>query len=75
LEPGSFVVALKGYERDVFQKLFLVMWRCRGDAVDCLVAKVEMEGMKSKLRATQRMKQRETLNVASRSLTTTLKGV
>jgi hypothetical protein len=57
LEPGSFVVALKGYERDVFQNLFLVMWRCRGDAIDCLVAKVEMEGMKSKLRATQRTKQ------------------
>jgi hypothetical protein len=56
LEPGSFVVALEGYERDVFQKLFLVMWRCRGDAIDCLVAKVEMEGLKSKLRATQRMK-------------------
>jgi hypothetical protein len=51
LEQGSFVVALKGYEEDVFQKLFLVMWRCRGDAVNCLVAKVEMDGVKSKLRA------------------------
>ena len=51
LEPGSFVVALKGYERDVFKKLFLVMWRCRKDAIDCLVTKVEIDGMKSKLRA------------------------
>ena len=51
MDPGSFVVALEGYEEDIFQKMFLVMWRCRGDAVNCLVAKVEMEGMKSKLRA------------------------
>jgi hypothetical protein len=43
LEPGSSVVVLEGYKSDVFQKLFLVMWRCRGNAMDCLVAKVEME--------------------------------
>jgi hypothetical protein len=65
LEPGSFVVALKGYERDVFQKLFLVMWRCRGDAIDCLVAKVEMEGMRSKLRAIPENEANEAQNVAA----------
>ena len=51
LDPGSFVVALKGYENDASKKLYIVMWRCRKDAVDCLVAKVEQEGMMSKLRA------------------------
>eukprot|EP00978_Attheya_sp_CCMP212_P011427 scaffold28204_cov42-Attheya_sp.AAC.2 len=51
LAVGSFVVALNGYEMDIFKKMFLVMWRCRGDAINCLVAKVEMEGMRSKLRA------------------------
>jgi hypothetical protein len=51
LDPGSFVVALKGYENDVFRKLFIVMWRCRKEAIDCLVGKVELEGMKSKIRA------------------------
>ena len=65
LEPGSFVVALKGYERDVFQKLFLVMWRCRGDAVNCLVTKVEMDGLKSKLRAIPENEAKEGQNVAS----------
>jgi hypothetical protein len=29
----------------------LVMWKCRGDALNCLVAKIEMDGMNSKLRA------------------------
>ena len=50
LSIGSFVVALKGYERNVSQKMFIVMWRCRGDAMNCLVAKAEMDGMFSKLR-------------------------
>jgi len=51
LEPGSFVVALEGYEKDWVKKMFLVMWRCRGDALNCLVAKVEMDAILSKLRA------------------------
>ena len=51
LEPGSFVVALKGYEKDIAKKMFLVMWRCRGEALNCFVSKVEMEATLSKLRA------------------------
>jgi hypothetical protein len=51
LSVGSFVVALKGYEDDIQKKLMMVMWRCRGDNMNCLVAKVEKDGMKSKLRA------------------------
>jgi len=51
LKMGSFVVALRGYETDVSRKMFLVMWKCRGDHMNCLVAKMEMDGMRSKLRA------------------------
>ena len=51
LDPGSVVVALKGYENDIFRKLFVVMWRCRKDAVNCLVGKVEIDGVKSKIQA------------------------
>lgn len=50
LTIGSFVVALRGYERNVSEKMFIVMWRCRGDAMNCLVSKPEMDGMFSKLR-------------------------
>mmetsp|Transcript_7445 Transcript_7445/g.20703 ORF Transcript_7445/g.20703 Transcript_7445/m.20703 type:complete len:941 (-) Transcript_7445:2571-5393(-) len=50
LSMGSFVVALRGYERNVSQKMFIVMWRCRGDAMNCLVSKAELDGMFSKLR-------------------------
>jgi len=50
---GAFVVALKGFETNTVKKMFLVMWRCRGEngTCNCLVAKMEQEGMKSKLRA------------------------
>lgn len=51
LSVGSFAAVLEGYERDAGKKMVLVMWRCRADAVNCLVAKVEIDGMKSKLRA------------------------
>jgi len=51
LEPGSFVVVLEGYEKDIVKKMFVVMWRCRGVAMNCLVAKVEMEAIIAKLRA------------------------
>ena len=50
LEPGSFVVTLKGYEKDVAKKMYLSMWR-RLNCINCFVAKVEMEGLISKMRA------------------------
>lgn len=51
LSVGAFVVLLKGYETDMNRKMMLTMWRCRGDAINCLVNKVEVDGMKSKLAA------------------------
>jgi 16S rRNA C967 or C1407 C5-methylase (RsmB/RsmF family) len=51
LSVGSFLVALEGYEHDISKKLMMVMWRCRGDNINCLVCKVERDGMKSKMRA------------------------
>ena len=51
LSLGSFVVALRGHENSISRKMFLSMWRCKYEAVNCLVAKVEIDGMKSKLRA------------------------
>jgi hypothetical protein len=48
---GSFVIFLKGYENDYIKKLVVVMWRCRGDAVNCLVNQAELDGMKSKVRS------------------------
>jgi hypothetical protein len=53
ISPGSFVVALEGCEKDWKKKMMLVMWRCRSDTVNCMVGKVEMEGMRSKLKAIQ----------------------
>ena len=50
LSPGSFVVALKGYEKDVAKKMYLSMWR-RPNCINCFVAKVEMEALTSKMRA------------------------
>lgn len=49
LSPGSFVVVLEGYEDTLDQKLVLCMWKCRGESVDGLVAKVEVDGILSKL--------------------------
>jgi len=48
---GSFVVALKGFENNVRKKMFVTLWRCRGDVINCLVNKHDMEGIKSKLKA------------------------
>jgi len=48
---GSFVVVLEGFENNYAKKMMMVMWRCRSEAVNCLVCKTEMDGMKSKLRA------------------------
>ena len=51
LTPGCFIVTLDGYEKDLSKKMFLVMWRRPGKAVNCFVSKVEMEAILSKLRA------------------------
>jgi len=48
---GAFVVALEGYEQDIAKKMYLVMWKCRGDNVNCLVATVEMASFENKLKA------------------------
>eukprot|EP00540_Astrosyne_radiata_P004692 CAMPEP_0116867796 /NCGR_PEP_ID=MMETSP0418-20121206/26826_1 /TAXON_ID=1158023 /ORGANISM="Astrosyne radiata, Strain 13vi08-1A" /LENGTH=263 /DNA_ID=CAMNT_0004503667 /DNA_START=35 /DNA_END=827 /DNA_ORIENTATION=+ len=49
---GGFVVILEGFENDLTRrKMILVMWRGRGDSCNCLVSKVEKEGIRSKLRA------------------------
>jgi len=50
LDPGSFVVALDGYEKDISKKMYLVMWRKNG-VVDCFVTKIEKDAMLSKMRA------------------------
>ena len=55
LIPGSFVIQLTGFEEDVAKKLCMVMWKCRGDAVNCLVSKIEVDGIKSKLRAVKEL--------------------
>jgi 16S rRNA C967 or C1407 C5-methylase (RsmB/RsmF family) len=47
--PGSFVVILDGYEDKLDQKLMVCMWKCRGESIDSLVAKVEVDGLLSKL--------------------------
>jgi hypothetical protein len=51
LSLGAFVVALKGYENDITKKMYLVMWKCRGDNVNCLVNKIDMSAFHHKLDA------------------------
>lgn len=51
VEPGSFVAVLKGYEDQMHQKLVATMWKCRGDKVDGLVGKGDIEVLKNKLAA------------------------
>jgi len=51
LSTGAFAVALEGYETDVRSKLFLTMWKCRHDNVNCLVARAELDGFQNKLKA------------------------
>ncbi len=51
LKLGAFVVVLEGYENKTEKKMFLVMWRGKGESVDCLVTKVDKEGINSKLDA------------------------
>jgi 16S rRNA C967 or C1407 C5-methylase (RsmB/RsmF family) len=48
---GSFCVVLDGYQKDFSRKMMMTMWRCRGDNINGLVAKVELESMKTKLAA------------------------
>jgi hypothetical protein len=40
-----------GYEDDITKKMYLVMWKCRGDNVNCLVNKVDMVAFQHKLDA------------------------
>ena len=51
LSLGAFVVALRGYEKNIVKKMYLVMWRGKGENVDCLVTKAEKGGFHSKLKA------------------------
>jgi len=51
LSLGSYVVVLEGYENDVANKMYAVMWRCRGDNINCLVSKKELQGMRTKINA------------------------
>jgi hypothetical protein len=54
LSCGSFAVVLDGYDHDddkLNEKMVIAMWKCRGESVDGLVAKVEITGMLSKVRA------------------------
>ncbi|KAL3821866.1 hypothetical protein ACHAXA_002858 [Cyclostephanos tholiformis] len=51
LTPGSFIVTLEGYEKDIAKKMYLVMFRRAKKMVDCFVTKVEKEAILSKMRA------------------------
>mmetsp|Transcript_21599 Transcript_21599/g.24954 ORF Transcript_21599/g.24954 Transcript_21599/m.24954 type:complete len:87 (+) Transcript_21599:340-600(+) len=44
LSVGVFVVALEGYDRNVMKKIFITLWICRGDHVNCLVTNAELAG-------------------------------
>jgi hypothetical protein len=48
---GSFVIVLEGYQDENGKKMMMTMWRCRGDNINGLVAKIELESMKTKLAA------------------------
>lgn len=51
LSMGSFVAYLNGYENDYIKKFMIVLWRCRGDNLNCLVSRAELDGMRSKVRS------------------------
>ena len=51
LTVGAFVAALKGFESNTRKKMFVTLWRCRGDIINCLVNKQDMDGLRSKLQA------------------------
>ena len=49
---GSFAVLLNGHENDILNsKMAMVFWKCRQDCINILVARDEIEGIQSKLRA------------------------
>lgn len=52
LSAGSMLMVLEGYE-DGDDKMMLAKWRCRGEKMDNLVPKVELQAMKDKLHALQ----------------------
>lgn len=62
---GSFVVVLEGYDDQYHRKMCLSMWRCRGDNINALVAKVEIDGIQSKLQSMEAKKETECTNEAS----------
>jgi len=50
LSSGSFAVVMEGFEEKLAsEKLVATMWKCRGDSVDGLVAKIEIDEMLSKI--------------------------
>ncbi|GKZ00445.1 hypothetical protein MPSEU_000997100 [Mayamaea pseudoterrestris] len=51
LTTGSFIIILDGFAERHGEKMILAMWKCRGDSVDGMVAKVEKDIMKTKLAA------------------------
>ncbi len=51
LSFGAFVFALKGYENNVAKKMYIVLWRCKGECINCLVSQAEILGFESKLKA------------------------
>jgi hypothetical protein len=54
LSCGSFAVVFDGYDHNddkLNEKMVIAMWKCRGESVDGLVAKVEISGMLNKVRA------------------------
>ncbi len=51
LSVGAFAVALQGYENNTSKKLFLAMWKCRGEHVNCLVTRSELDGFQNRLKA------------------------
>jgi len=53
LSEGAFAVALEGFQHKPAKKLFITMWKCRGDHVNCLVGASELAGFRSKLEAIQ----------------------
>ena len=50
LATGAFVAIMEGFQNKlVSEKMVATMWKCRGDSVDGLVTKVEIDEMLSKL--------------------------
>jgi len=49
LSSGAFAVVMEGYEDKLSDKLAATMWKCRGESVDGLVAKVEIDEILSKI--------------------------